>query len=262
MQTNGTAWKTKLVIAFIAIVALWNVTKLPYYMSFGNDGNVSYDSHGIELSINMGHWVKGYRSKKMRTPACNFILVHAALGITIVFMMIFTLIKKSWRKRYCKPFFWFAIIEGVHALPASLINDAGLTPLFLFACALLIGMGSWGLVTEKRYFENEARAEKNLLIQYIVVTIVNCFAAFLETPNIISALKSKSADGTFLNYGDEPHRLVGHTLYDALPEKVGMTIFLGFTFVVWFIWPLLLLQIPHQSEENDRVDEATRLLKK
>jgi hypothetical protein len=31
-----------------------------------------------------------------------------------------------------------------------------------------------------------------------------------------------------------------------------MTIFLGFAFAVWFIWPLLLLQISHQSEENSK----------
>jgi abortive infection bacteriophage resistance protein len=49
---------TKGLIAFLAIVALWNVTKLPYYLSFNNDGNTAYNDHGIELSINLGHWVK------------------------------------------------------------------------------------------------------------------------------------------------------------------------------------------------------------
>jgi hypothetical protein len=262
----SSAWKSKAVIAFIVIIAILNVTKLPYFMSFGNDGNVSYNSHGIEVSINLGHWVKGYRSAKQRAPACNFFLIHATLGLTILFMMILTLVKETWRKKYCKPFFWFAIIEGVHAIPASLINDSGFTPLFLFACALLIGMGIWGLETNKRYIENEARAEKLLFIQYTVVTLVNCFAALLESLQMIKAFKSKTAEGTFHDTGDEPHRLFGHTLYDALPEKVGMTLFLGFTFVVWFIWPLLLLDLkmPHQNEENstrnDKINEAMRLL--
>ena len=261
----SSAW-VKAAIAFMAIVALWNITKLPFLMSFGNDGNVAYNSRGVELSINLGHWVKGYRSNKMRTPPCNFMLVHSALGLTILFMMILSLINQTWRKRYCKPFFWFAIIEGIHAIPASLANDGGFKPLFLLACALLVGTGVWGLETNKRYFDKEARAEKHLFIQYTVVTIVNSFAAFLEVPNMISAFKSKTADGTFHSHGDEPHKVFGHTLYDALPEKVGMTIFLGFTIAVWFIWPLLLLDLkkPRQNEENsngnDTVSEATRLL--
>mmetsp|Transcript_5199 Transcript_5199/g.8876 ORF Transcript_5199/g.8876 Transcript_5199/m.8876 type:complete len:270 (+) Transcript_5199:126-935(+) len=261
----SSAW-VKAAIAFMAIVALWNITKLPFLMSFSNDGNVAYNSRGVELSVNLGHWVKGYRSNKMRTPPCNFMLVHSALGLTILFMMILSLINQTWRKRYCKPFFWFAIIEGIHAIPASLANDAGFKPLFLLACALLVGTGVWGLETNKRYFDNEARAEKHLFIQYTVVTIVNSFAAFLEVPNMISAFKSKTADGTFHSHGDEPHKVFGHTLYDALPEKVGMTIFLGFTIAVWFIWPLLLLDLkkPRQNEENsngnDTVSEATRLL--
>lgn len=50
--------KTKVLIAFLAIVGLWNVMKLPYFMAYGNDGNTSYSDHGVELSINLGHWVK------------------------------------------------------------------------------------------------------------------------------------------------------------------------------------------------------------
>lgn len=257
----------KVTIAFIAIIGIWNITKLPYYMSFGNDGNTSYNSHGIELSINLGHWVKGYRSKKMRTPPCNFLLVHASLGLTIVSMMILTLINQAWRKRYCKPFFIFAIIEGFHALPASWINDAGLTPLFLLACGLLIGMGYWGLKTNESYSKDPEKAEKEFLIQYSVITLVNCFAAFLETPNIIAAFKSKEATGTFHDYGDEPHKLFGHTIYDALPEKVGYTIFVLFTVSAWFIWPLLLLdiEVPLENERGipkneENIDETTQLV--
>lgn len=247
---------TKGIIAFLSIVLLWNVTKLPFYMSFNNDGNVAYNEHGIELSINLGHWIKGYRSAKMRTPACNFILVHAALGVTILFMMILTLIRKEWRKRYCKPFFWFAIVEGIHSLPASIINDAGLAPLFLLACALLIGCGVWGLKTNHEYAQDPAKAEKNLLIQYSVITLINSFAAFLETPNIIKAFKNHSQDGVWNDYGDGPHRLAGHTLYDTLPEKFGMTIFLGFSLAVWFIWPLYLVNIKNAKSDDDDHDDG------
>jgi hypothetical protein len=48
---------TKVVIAFLLIVALHNLTKLPFYIALNNDGNTAYNDHGIELSINLGHWV-------------------------------------------------------------------------------------------------------------------------------------------------------------------------------------------------------------
>ena len=246
---------TKLSITLLALMCIWNLTKLPYYISFNNDGNTVYNSHGIELSINLGHWVKGYRSKQMRTPPCNYILVHAALGLTLVTMMILTLIKKSWRRKYCKPFFWFAIIEGIHAIPASLINDAGFTPLFLVACALLIGCGVTGLYTIAKYNNSPQDAEKALFIQYVIVTVVNFFAALLEMPNILAAFKYKKIHGVFKNYGDEPKEIFGHTFYDKFPEKIGLTIFVGFFLIVWFIWPLYLIQIEPANEEAD--DNAT-----
>jgi len=238
-------------IAFMSIVMLWNLTKLPYYMSFNNDGDIAYNEHGIELSINLGHWIKGYRSLKMRCPPCNFVLVHAALGLTILFMMILTLIHKEWRNKYCKPFFCFAILEGFHALPAALCNDAGLAPLFLFACVALVGSGVWGLKTNLEYAENPTKAEKHQLIQYTTIAVINSFAAFLETPNIIKAFKAHNQKGVWTDYGDEPHKLVGHTLYDTLPEKVGMTVFLGFCFAVWFVWPLYLIDIGEGKPDDD-----------
>jgi FtsH-binding integral membrane protein len=245
---------TKGLIGFLLVIVLWNVTKLPFLMSFNNDGDVEYNSHGIELSINLGHWVKGYRSKKMRTPACNFMLVHAALGITCVCMMILSLIKKSWRKKYCVPFFIFAIVEGLHAFPASILNDSPfLVKLFICACILLVGSGVWGLQTIFNYDTNPQKAEKNLFIQYSIVTVVNSAAAFLETPNIIAALKAHEEDGVWTTYGETPHSKFGHTVYDKLPEKVGMTIFLGFCFVFWFIWPLYLTQI--KGDDDDKKEE-------
>jgi hypothetical protein len=49
---------TKIIIALLAVTGIWNICKIPYYMSYGQDGNTSYSDHGIELSINLGHWVK------------------------------------------------------------------------------------------------------------------------------------------------------------------------------------------------------------
>jgi hypothetical protein len=48
----------KVIIGTLLFVATWNLTKLPFYVSFNNDGDVAYNSHGIELSINLGHWLK------------------------------------------------------------------------------------------------------------------------------------------------------------------------------------------------------------
>lgn len=276
-RSNGTnaliAWVSRIdkqnlgnkaLTAFLLLIALWNLTKLPFLMAFGNDGNSTYNDHGIELSINLGHWIKGFRSSKMRTPPCNFLLVHAALGITVVIMMVLTLIRKAWRKKYCKPFFIFAILEGIHAIPASLVNDAGLTPLFLFACALLIGSGVWGLKTNQEYDHDPSKAEKNLLIQYSIVAGVNSAAAFLETPKIIEAFKYHDENGVWKNFGDAPHKSFGHTLYDTLPEKVGMGVFLIFCTTVWFIWPLLLLNVEKEDPKDEIHDntagETTLLL--
>jgi hypothetical protein len=177
-------------------------------------------------------------------------------------MMILTLIKTQWRKKYCVPFFCFAIIEAFHTFPATLINDSAfLVVLFMVACALLLGMGIWGLQTKRTYDEDPAKAEKYFFIQYLTITIVNASAAVLELPNILTAFSDHSKNGVWTNYGDEPHRRVGHTVYDMLPEKVGMTIFVVFAGAVWFIWPLYLLAIkkPNASKMEGVVGETTPL---
>jgi len=253
---------TKPFITFIAIVFIWNVTKLPFYMAFNNDGNEYYNSHGVELSINLGHFVKGYRSLKMRTPPCNFLLVHAGLGLTQLGFMMLSLINTSWRKKYCIPFFIMAILHGFHIMPAAWINDGGFTPLFMTACILLIAMGVWGLYTKSTYEKDPELGEKNFMIQYSAIAFINYAAAFLEVPNIMKAFKSKSEDGEFKSYGDEPHKLWGHTPYSVLPEKVGMTVFLALILIVWFAWPLYLLQFakPDKKDDRETVNETTSLV--
>ena len=170
------------------VVLLWNLVKLPFYMAYNNDGNDEYNARGVELSINLGHWIKGYRSLKMRTPPCNFLLVHAAIGITLLFMMILTLIRKQWRKKYCVPYFVFSIVHGIHIFPAALANDAGFTPLFVVACLGLIISGIWGLKANQDYEQDRVKGDKHLLICYINIAVINSGAAGLEVPNIIKAL--------------------------------------------------------------------------
>jgi len=47
----------KVIMGFVSLVALWNLSKVPFYLAFNNDGNDCYsDSTGVELSINLGHW--------------------------------------------------------------------------------------------------------------------------------------------------------------------------------------------------------------
>ena len=243
---------TKALIVLISVIALWNLFKLPYYISFGNDGNNGYSDHGVELSINLGHWVKGYRSLPMRCPPCNFFLVHAIIGITLLFMMVLTLINKKWRKKHCKPFFAFSIAMGLHTFPAALANDAGFTPLFVVACSLLIGSGFLGLKADQEYDQDPVEGDKNLFIHYVIITIVNCGAAALELPNILKAFKVNSAEGAFKVYGDVPHKLWGTTLYSKFPEKLGMTVFVVFVTCVWFLWPLYLCEI-NKSEKKKKV---------
>lgn len=161
-------------------------------------------------------------------------------------------------------FYIFAICEGIHAIPASIFyNNAGLAPLFILGCALLIGSGVWGIWTKWVYDKDPAIAEKNMLIQYAIITTVNSFAAFLETPQIIKALKSKDEKtGLFENYGDEPHASFGHTLYDQFPEKIGMTVFIVFTSIIWVVWPILLVTSTQSDPSNTSSAEETLSLKK
>ena len=238
----------KALIAFLAVCGLWNVAKLPYFMSFNNDGNVSYAKHGIELSINLGYWIKGYRSLKMRAPACNFFLVHASTGVMLLAMVILTIIKAERRKKYCMPFFVFSIIMGLHTMPAALINDGGFATLFTFACSLLIGSGIWGIHTKLNYDKDPKTAEKNLLIQYVIVAITNVAASFIEAPHIINAFSGRDENGNFQVVSEEPHKFVGNTVYDKFPEKIGMTYFLLLTIIGWGLWPLYLVAIPEKKK--------------
>jgi hypothetical protein len=94
-------------------------------------------------------------------------LVHSAMGLTLLAMVILVVLKVERRRKYCMIFYIFAICEGIHAIPASIFyNNAGLAPLFILGCALLIGSGVWGIWTKWVYDKDPARAEKNMLIQY------------------------------------------------------------------------------------------------
>ena len=80
----------------------------------------------------------------------------------------------------------FLLLCNTRGLSCSACFFAGVAPLLLFACAALIGSGVWGLKTNLEYAQDPQKAEKHLLIQYTIITVINSFAAFLETPNIIA----------------------------------------------------------------------------
>ncbi len=186
---------------------------------------------------------------KEHTPPYQYLLIHTAVGLTILAMMILSLINRKWRKKYCVYFFIFAIVEGLHALPASLVQDSqGLIIFFTILCMALIGVGGWGLYTNKTYDQDPTKAAKNLDIQYSIITFINALATIVELLIIFQSFKAKNANGgVFVDYGDEPHPIFGHTLYDLIPLGVGKAIFYGFVISVWFIWPLYLLNI-HQPQ--------------
>jgi hypothetical protein len=115
--------------------------------------------------------------------------------------------------------------------------------MFLVACTLQIALGLWGIQTGQTYDANPAKADKSLAVAYGGITFINAAAAFLEVPNIAKAFSSKKANGVFDIIKEGPHELYGKTPYDLLPEKVGLAFFFMFTGAVWFIWPLILVQL-------------------
>lgn len=255
----------KCTIALFAFIIIWNLSKFPYLLGFNHDGNRYYNSRGTEVSINLGHWLQGYRSNKLRCPPINFVLIHATLGLTLLAMMILSLVRESWRRRYCIPFFWFSILEGLHALPASAINDSGLAPLLLVSCALLIGTGVWGIVTKMNYDKDKRKADSNLYKQYIVITIINIGGAGIECRTIVAAFLKKHRFGMFIGEGEGPHLIVGTTFYDKFPEKIGVIVFFMFVTMVWFVWPLTLVELEKQEsfrrlKQGNRSDEGYLLL--
>ena len=178
----------------------------------------------------------------MRSCPWNFLLLHSILGITILIMMILTLLNKKWRKKFCVYFFYFGIVEGIHAFPICYINDSPMRMLFILACFLLVIPSIWGLHTNKTYAKNPEKAEKHLLIQYTILTVTNAFGGVLEMPRIVRALNYHSQHNEWESFGDKPHRSVGNTFFDKYgPRKeIGLLIFVLYCVAVGILWPLSL----------------------
>jgi hypothetical protein len=187
---------------------------------------------------------QGFNSTKLRAPACNFLLVHVAAGITVLVMMALSLIKAEWRRKYAVPFFCFSIFLGVHTLPAALLMDDPFTfYLFTATCLWVIASAICGFSTLRNYDKDPMKAERHLAWEYGLITLGAFGAGFAESIGVFAKFKYHGEHGSWESFGDEPHKKWGHTLYNALPERVGMTVFLIWVAAVWFAWPLILLKI-------------------
>ena len=243
-------WR-KTLIFFIVFLVVWNATKIPYYIQFDMDGDSDYEKGGLTVSINLVYWLDGFESTKLHSPPCNFILVHQAVGSTVLIMMALTLVKTAWRKKYGNYFFTFAILLGLHAIPACWTvgwNPDGpstkkfMQYLFTITCLACIVTGLLGYRTLKNYDKDPVAAEKTLAVLYGLITLFAYGAGFAELLTSIGKnLLFKAEHGYFKSYPDlDP--LFGNSIYDKLPEKVGMTFFLVWAAIFWFWWPIKLLQ--------------------
>ena len=256
---------SKVLIFFLVFLVAWNATKVPYYIGFDADGDTPYEKGGLTGSINLAFWVKGFKSSKLHSPACNFLLVHIAFGSTVLIMMALTMIKTKWRKKYGNYFFTFSILLAVHTIPAAWEMNTKFTKyLFTFTCIWVIAASLFGYVTLKNYDKNPVKAERELAWEYGLVTLGAYGAGFAESIGIISKFIFKAENGYFRDYGDTPDPKFGHSLYDLLPERVGMTFFFAWMAIFWFWWPIKLLKIDTttdatKTKKDAVVDETTPL---
>ena len=104
----GTKWENiviwtknglrRLLTFTIIFVALWNCSKVPYYIGFDPNGDRSCEKGGLTLSINLCCWVAEFTNFKLLSPAFNFLLVHIAFVKPVLVMMVLSLINNTWRK--------------------------------------------------------------------------------------------------------------------------------------------------------------------
>eukprot|EP00573_Skeletonema_grethae_P000975 CAMPEP_0201690652 /NCGR_PEP_ID=MMETSP0578-20130828/4043_1 /ASSEMBLY_ACC=CAM_ASM_000663 /TAXON_ID=267565 /ORGANISM="Skeletonema grethea, Strain CCMP 1804" /LENGTH=273 /DNA_ID=CAMNT_0048175697 /DNA_START=82 /DNA_END=903 /DNA_ORIENTATION=- len=236
---------SKLLIFAALLISLWNLFKLPYYIQFDANGDSLYEKGGLAVSINLCFWTNGlYEGSRLRDPACNFVLVHATFAITLLVMVALSLMKTAWQRKYGNYFFALALVLAVHAFPSSLTQvvafkkcNAVITCLVYFVTAI------WGFKTLRDYDTDPAKAEKHLQIQYNVIAFFLYVFGLLEFPIVAANLVYYFKNGVMEKFGETPDPLFGHTIYDKLPEKVGMTFFFVFITVVWLWWPAKIVEV-------------------
>ena len=275
----GTKWRNvviwtknflrQLLIIALLFLTLWNCSKVPYYIGFDANGDTSYEKGGLTGSINLYNWVKGFQSSKLHSPACNFLLVHIAFGSPVLIMMALSLINSTWRKKYGIYYFAITILFGVHAFPAAWTTMyaadteyAKLTGIMVFTCLIVITTALFGLYTLKTYDSNPILAEKRLLVEYSIITFCALSSGLGKLFGLIYKFLFKMKNGVYIDYGNTPDPLFGHSLYDLIPETFGLAFFCAFTAIVWIWWPIKILQ-DHADESSfgtEVEDETAHLL--
>jgi hypothetical protein len=243
----------KIIIFFLLFLCVWNLTKLPYYLVFDiSDTADSYARHGLEGSINLGHWIDGYHGTKLKSPAINFLAVHAVIGITVLTMMAMALFKPVLRRRYGLVFFIFAILLGAHTLPAALLMDSTFKRyLFSGTCITVIGAAIWGLIVLKKYEYYQPSSEKYLLYAYSLITLGAYGAGFAEFLQIGKNVVSYVKTNIWPQFGEFPDPLYGHTWFDTIPEVIGLAIFFLWILIVWIIIPVkIYLSVKAKNSPN------------
>ena len=123
-------------------------------------------------------------------------------------------------------FFTFTNLLAFHTIPAAWgINKKPLQYLFTFTCVWCIVSAYFGYRTLQNYDKDPVKAEKHLLIEYsLVITLRTYGAGFAEFTGIGVKVKYRLAEGVWKHYSDTPDPKFGHSIYDILPKKVGMTL--------------------------------------
>ena len=138
--------------------------------------------------------------------------------------------------------------------------------LFTFTCVWVITASLFGYRTLKNYDKDPVAAEKALAWEYGLVTLGAYGAGFAESIGILTKFMFKADNGYFRDYGNTPDPKFGHSVYDLLPERVGLTFFFVWMGIFWFWWPVKLLEIDTttnatRSSSKDANDETTPLVK-
>ena len=131
--------------------------------------------------------------------------------------------------------------------------------LFTFTCLWVITASLFGYRTLKNYDKDPVAAEKALAWEYGLVTLGAYGAGCSESIGILSKFMFKAKNGYFRDYGSTPDPKFGNSVYDLLPERVGLTFF--------FVWmgifgPSSLLKIDTTTDatrnsNEDAHDETT-----
>jgi len=238
----------KILLFFLFGLCAWNLAKIPYILAFDIDAADEFSRRGLEGSITLAKWVEGYRGTKLKSPSINFLAVHNVIGITVLMMMAISLLSHGFRRKYGVLFFAFGILLGIHTIPAALLMDSAVKRfLFTGTCIEVILASIFGLVVLHNYERWEPRSARYLLIAFGLVTFGAYGAGFAESFQIVLNVLAKVRTSVWPQYGDLPDPMYGNTIYDRVPEIVGLTFVVLWIAIVWVGLPAKRYFANHSS---------------